>query len=266
MNNLDQIKQFVVTCTVEEKKEVLNHQTSTLMSPLMLACISNNLILMEYLFKEGADLNIKMINTKFIDLNKNKNCSNKKLTIINKGSSILHIACITKNFNIIKFLIDNNVDINSRDQYNATPLHNICYLFNNVINNNKIYNYKNEDFIEIYEIIKFLLKKGADVNISTIPQKKIPLHIISDKFSYRYYENLIIKELIYYGSDLYAKDIEYITPKMTISTEFIEKIKTQENFKKSFSEAIVLMKSSKYNLIGNLLINELKLTFVKNLR
>ena len=105
MNNLDQIKQFVVTCkckckckctckctcTVEEKKEVLNHQTSTLMSPLMLACISNNLILMEYLFKEGADLNIKMINTKFIDLNKDKNCSNKKLTIINKGSSILHL-------------------------------------------------------------------------------------------------------------------------------------------------------------------------------
>ena len=253
-NDIFIIKEKLGLLTLEEKKIILNYQTETSIPILILACINNNLNLLEYLFNEGADLNIKLMYQKILDTNDNNN----NRICCNKNTSLLHIACKIKNFNIVKFLINNKVDINAIDIYNSTPLYNICQHFNDAINNNKLYKYKKEDFDEIFQIIKFLLKKGANPHISTISQKKTPLHIIADRLSYRHYEKAIIKELIYYGADLYAHDRDKVTPEMSISKTFIEKIKIEENIRREMSEAIILVLSSKYNLIGKLLINRLK--------
>ena len=250
-NDIFIIKEKLDLLTLEEKKIILNYQTETSIPILILACINNNLNLLEYLFNEGADLNIKLMYQKILDTN------NNNIICCNKYTSLLHIACKIKNFNIVKFLINKKVDINATDIYNSTPLHNICQYFNDAINN-KLYKYKKEVFDEVFQIIKFLLKNGANANISTHLQKRTPLHIIADRLSYRHYEKAIIKELIYYGADLYAYDKDKVTPKMSISKTFIEKIKIEENIRREMSEAIILVLSSKYNLIGKLLINRLK--------
>ena len=171
-DNLYKFKEKFKSLELEQKKELLNYQNKDSLPILILACVNNDLDLFEYLINEGADSNIKVIYQHILNINTNRICCNK-------GSSILHIACKLNNLSFVKFIVNNKGNINITDDYNATPLHSICYHFNDVINNNKINKYKKEYFNNILQIIKFLLKNGADPNIATFLQKK-------NTFTYNY--------------------------------------------------------------------------------
>jgi ankyrin repeat protein len=65
----------------------------------------------------------------------------------NDGSTPLHIACLQNQVAVANFLIDKGANVNARDNWNHTPLHNA-----------------NGVFGQDYELIKRLIAKGTDVN------------------------------------------------------------------------------------------------------
>ena len=112
-----------------DKKQNPNIQNKTLYTPLMYACINNDIKLVKLLLKYKADPNIK-----------NKN----------NGTSLM-IACRKGNIKIIKLLLKTYKNINDQDNSLFTPLY---YTITNI----------SVAVINV-DIIKLLLKLGADPNI-----------------------------------------------------------------------------------------------------
>lgn len=108
-------------------------------SPLYWAFSSDNVEMIDYLIKKGANPdgpkgsslppliipafkgNIKLI--KFL-INKGANINKKD----KDGQTVLHYVCLRQNSNleVIKLLIDNSADINAVDNNNVTPLYYLC--------------------------------------------------------------------------------------------------------------------------------------------
>ena len=98
----------------------------------------------------------------------------------NNGWNLLHFSYNNNNLNIINFLINNGININLKDKNNSTPLHIVCY-----------YNSENLD------IIKILIKNGADINTRDI-LGETPLHDACIQGCIE-----IVDELVNGGGDLY---------------------------------------------------------------
>jgi ankyrin repeat protein len=78
----------------------------------------------------------------------------------NEGYNAVHIACLYTNIKIIKFLFEtlSNFEINDKNNQGETALHIMLKIYNyNFIND------KNNDIA--FNIIKYLLQKGADIHI-----------------------------------------------------------------------------------------------------
>ena len=103
----------------------INHQNKHGWSPLMTATRRNNLELVKLLLKKGADVNL-----------------------VNQcGNNALNLACSDQCFDIVKYLLQNtNVNINHQNNHGWSPLMTAVCRIN-------------------LELVKLLLKQGADVNL-----------------------------------------------------------------------------------------------------
>ena len=112
----------------------------------------------------------------------------------NTGKTPLHIACKSKNVDVIRFLLKNGADVNAKDNTGKTPLF-----------------YKDNDgepplfYVQDKEIAKLLIENGADVNIKD-NDGNAPLHfLIKDEYPSSYLIELI-KLFVKNGADINIKD------------------------------------------------------------
>lgn len=108
------------------------------------------------------------------------------------GDNLLHISCMIAkdNYDIIKLLIDTNIDINHKNNKDETPLHYLCR------NNNPL------------SIFNLLLEHGANVNAQTY-DKSTPLHYLCE---YLCDDVIPIKLLVDANADINATDFKNRTP------------------------------------------------------
>lgn len=166
---------------------------------LMHACSNEHLDVVQYLLKQGA--NVELIN--------------------NHDSQAIHYGY--KNVDILKELLKYGADINYQDYYGNTPLHltisfhkiNVAkYIINNTDANLNIKDKGNYAPILIavskgnVEIVRELIKKGALISIQN-DSGHTPLHYASGDGSIS-----IIKELLKAGSNIDAPDFSGHTPLM----------------------------------------------------
>lgn len=138
-------------------------------TPLFYAVDSNHdKGVIEFLIEKGADVNIKSTN-------------DVKYTV-------LHIAAKRNNVDAIKLLINNGAEVDSKDDYDRTPL------------------YYAIDYSSDIDVIKFLIDKGADVNVK-IFNNNMPLHIAAQRNNVE-----AVKLLISKGADINAKNNYFDTP------------------------------------------------------
>lgn len=127
-----------------------------------------------------------------------------------KGRNILHKLCkLGLNGKLFFNLVDiftNNQTINEKcNYYNYTPLHYACK-YNN------------------YELVKYLIDRGAKVNIIN-DDKKSPLSVACET------PNLsIIKELLYNGANTNIKDINGNIP-LHVIIRYFSSSESNQNFK-----------------------------------
>ena len=119
------------------------------------------------------------------------------INIQNHNGNLLHYACyFSRNLNFIIFLINNGININFKTMCDRrTPLHIVCY------NNSDIDNLDND-----LDIVKILINNEADINSIDI-YGDTPLH---DACCRGLIE--IVDELISLGADLYKKNNRGNTP------------------------------------------------------
>ncbi|KAJ5071635.1 ankyrin repeat [Anaeramoeba ignava] len=149
--------------------------------------------IMKYLLSKGADINSK--------------CFGNQTPLHYAYETVLHLICQyhfqneqekekEKSFEIFKYLIEKEADINAKNKENETPLHLICE-----------YQQKKEN---LFEVIKYLIEKEADINAKN-KENETPLHLICE---FQNKENAleVIKYLIGKGADVNAKNDKNETP------------------------------------------------------
>ena len=126
---------------------ILNSKRQT---PLELALlVKKNLQFANQLVENGADLNV----------------------IDNEKRTLLHKAAVEDNFAVIQFLTTHSADVNSVNAANATPLH--TYLMKTI---------QNLGMAEQQaDILKLLVKAGADLSIREASSGFTPLHLAVQK-------------------------------------------------------------------------------------
>ena len=118
----------------------------------------------------------------------------------NTGKTPLHIACKSKNVDVIRFLLKNGADVNAKDNTGKTPLF-----------------YKDNDgepplfYVQDKEIAKLLIENGADVNIKD-NDGNAPLHFLIKYKYHSFYIIELIKLLVKNGADINIKDKDGKTP------------------------------------------------------
>ena len=147
------------------------------------------------------------------------------------GNTPLHIACKTGNMEIVKYLLKEGAEIDSKDFASWTPLHFACQYSH-------------------LEITKYLIEEGAEVNCCN-NFGWTPLHIASEKGDLNLVEYLldhradinkqdmygqtalhiaarnkieIVKYLLYQGADKTIKDNKHKTPYDIANNDEIKKL------------------------------------------
>jgi hypothetical protein len=114
--------------------------------------------------------------------------------VVKNSPELLSIAAKYGNFEIVKLLIGNGVDVNySKNYLYRPPLHAA------VIKGN-------------YAIVKFLVKNGADINLKSGRDQCRPLHVIFFRKFLSAEDVKIIKFLISRGANINARDRAKATP------------------------------------------------------
>ena len=201
----------------------LNDFTGT---PLIFACKTNNIELVEKLLKKGADANknyiykdryshIKKTETPLFLACKTNNVELAKL-LLEKGADAnktyktetpLFLACKTNNVELAKLLLEKGADVNYRLAEGNSYLHEAC---------------KNR-YIEIAEL---LIEKGADLNIEDKRSGRVPLHELCSVNEFTEAVMKIINLLIKKGADIDFLDYSKRTPLFyATSAGFIEAVK-----------------------------------------
>jgi len=109
----------------------INQQIFLGYTPLFYAVENNKKDAVEYLIKKNADINAKVKFWYYKTINR----------------TVLHIACDKGYYDIVKLLLDNNINLITEEE-EANPLHYACQAGN-------------------VEIVKLLLERGFDINQKT---------------------------------------------------------------------------------------------------
>lgn len=173
---------------------------------------------------KSSNIQIRKLNN-LLKLN-NKNLINLSID----GLTCLHLSCQKGLYNFSKILIDNGADINILSEYGSnSPLH-VALKFNNDLNSeyHKIMRYLIQNNIEInsydeddatplfiaaakndFEIFNLLLNKGANINTKTSSNKNIIHYMISSPEYFKISKNndKILKLIIDKGIKIDDLDI-----------------------------------------------------------
>lgn len=149
----------------------LNQRISLKNTALHLSSLYGHLDIVQFLLENGAKVDI----------------------IGEYNNTPLHLASTEGNLDIVEFLVNNGADINYTNKFGCTPLHNasgngnlevVKFLVNNgadidAIDENSYTPFKYATSImyiydEMYDVIKFLLKRGAIIgDITNITDKNV---------------------------------------------------------------------------------------------
>lgn len=144
-------------------------------SLLMLACIHGKLDDVKYLIDKGANIEVR---------------SDKQYTP-------LIFACEYNNFELVKYLIKKGANIETKDKDGWTPLMHVCKYNHPYMGEDMDIKTKLRDKNNSFEIVKYLIKKGADVNQESSEKKYAERPI---RIAY-YHENIeIVKYLLDHGA------------------------------------------------------------------
>lgn len=161
-NRLDIVKYFVEVCNfdVNVRGSVRNSQiTFFRVPPINCAAIAGHFEILKYLVKSGANVNsIFLGRSPLLDASE-KGYFEIVKHLIEYGADIelydlskrtsFWLACRNNHKKIIRYLFDNNANINAQDRHGSTPLHD-CVMRRDLIT------------------IKLLVGYGADVNIKNV--------------------------------------------------------------------------------------------------
>ncbi len=128
------------------------------------------------------------------------------------GKTMLHLATQSGNLEIVKLLTDSGANINAKDKLGRTPLLTLG----------------GEDEIETEKILRFLIEKGADVNIQNKDEDNQTLLMSAcdnDKLE-------IVKLLLEAGANPNLKDAEGETAMMKTTSEEIKALLKKYGAKK----------------------------------
>ena len=174
-NNLEIVKYLV-----DIKKADVNSKNNYHETPLHHACSYGSLAIVNYLVEKGADVNAlddkgETLLHKVCFFNEHpleivKYLVEKKKADVNaqtdsKADTSLHYASgglnANNNLELVKYLVDNKADVNSKNKDSDTPLHNSC---------------RNNSF----EIVNYLVDNKANLNAKD-KDNKTPLEIASQE-------------------------------------------------------------------------------------
>jgi ankyrin repeat protein len=198
MNNPDKYLQIILDCNNNDILPIIN------------ACNNGYLDIIIYLYANGADLN-----------KENKDgytsiytaCINKYLDIVKylhergadiyrtfnyDNSSLLHIACMNNDIEMIKYF-DKYLDREQKNDYGWSCLHSVLHCDDEII-----------DYDKQFEIVKYFIEKGANINSVDIEKSSIFQRAIYNK------DLQIIKYLYENGADINNIDDNNETPIQTI--------------------------------------------------
>jgi len=160
--------------------------------PLHLAARMGHLKIVKELIKAGAILRSGIgdlqIAAMMGDLEKLRNTENGGLTVKDEfGNTLLHYAAANGQIEVVKFLVENGLDVNVKNKYGLTPLHMASEC----------------GFVDV---AKYLVSKGADVNSKGLQIDVLPFLDGCEKYcsvlpylarSYNFDVHNLIKELKY---------------------------------------------------------------------
>lgn len=168
-------------------------------TPLATAVVSNCIDMIEFLINNNANPNLFYYqgNTPLI-LAIERHRYDIADILIKSGANInlaidncmkpIHFTANDKNDAGLKFFVERGIDINSIGRFGNTVLHETI-LYDNI------------------KLVPILINMGADINKANTLNNMTPLHIASNR------ENIVLmRKLIMYGADLYAKDKTGKTP------------------------------------------------------
>jgi ankyrin repeat protein len=132
--------------------------------------------------------------------------------------SPLHVAAYWGHIEIVKLLVENGADINDKRNSGIISVLNIiafpeaAHIAHDL--DKKGWNFLNEDFKPLHlavlnnqvEVVKYLIQKGADVNVTSIPNHIYPLHLAAIVSAE------ICKILIEHGAKINVTDFNGDTP------------------------------------------------------
>lgn len=134
-----------VVSIIEKDSRPLNVKDITGRSPLHNATDLGHVEIIQYLVKQGADVNSKSTRT---------------------IRTPLHIAATHGNLEVVKYLVSNGAKLNVKDYDGNTPLHNALYFI-----------WGKESEFDNIEMVKYLVDNGANVNSTNYINKETPLHV-----------------------------------------------------------------------------------------
>lgn len=200
---------FFIQNNIHFFKNDIDHKNDKKMTSLMIACcIPNiNIKLFELILENTINVNELSINkynalsyaiSEKSDINLIKLLINHNIDInvehLNKTSPLI-LSCIRNDYNIIKLLIQNGADVNKQCRYGFTALMECC------LKNN-------------YKSMKLLLKSNADISLKNYMGYDIFMY--SCVISHGKHDVNIKKMLLEYGSDINTTDLKKNTPLMLI--------------------------------------------------
>ena len=192
-----------------EKRANINAQDKKERTPIFYAIVYDNIDILKYLIKSGANINTKdKTGLEPIDYAIKRNIDMIKELIesgANIHSNLLHSSVYINNIDLLKYLIKSGADINGLDKKGRTPFH-YALIYNNI------------------NIAKYLIENGAKINVQDNDGKR-PLYysIIRNNNNILFLKELI-KELIKSGADINIEDINLISDQR-LKEEILEIIK-----------------------------------------
>ncbi|KAJ5076648.1 ankyrin repeat-containing protein [Anaeramoeba ignava] len=243
--NSFQIVKFFVEKGIDIHEATFGNQTA-----LHSACISNSLDVVKLLIEKGANPNAQAYDgqTPF-----HYACLIKSIPILKvlleNGADIesrtenqetaLHLVCIAEDsFEIIKLLVENGADLNAKTSTQDTPLHYILkdpqfsgmmpsfgYFGSTSFDQNE----KNQDVIQI---AKYLISKGADVDVKN-SSLETPLSLANSRHLEKLIKFLLLNDINVYElqeQGISQEFFDLFSKIYSINQDFLNLLNSNDNF------------------------------------